>query len=69
MQVLTFCEFGLKTPIHVPKMGVLGDLTPKWGTISSEPPKFTNDCRNTSFESLGVKIGLKLLPVGVAKNG
>ena len=23
-----FDEFGLKTPIHAPKIGVLGDLTP-----------------------------------------
>ena len=27
MQVLIFCEFGLKMPIHAPKMGVFGDLT------------------------------------------
>ena len=30
-----FHEFGLKTPIQVPKIGVLADLTPKYGTISS----------------------------------
>ena len=28
MKVLIFCAFGLKTPIHAPKIGVLGDLTP-----------------------------------------
>jgi len=27
MKVLIFCAFGLKTPIHAPKIGVLGDLT------------------------------------------
>ena len=28
MKVLIFCAFGLKTPIHAPKIGVLGDLAP-----------------------------------------
>ena len=28
MKVLIFCVFGSKTPIHAPKIGVLGDLTP-----------------------------------------
>ena len=28
MHVFRFCEFGLKTPIHAPKLGVLGFLTP-----------------------------------------
>ena len=28
MQVLVFRDLGLKTPIHAPKIGVLGDLTP-----------------------------------------
>jgi len=27
MHVLVICEFGLKTPIHAPKMRVLQDLT------------------------------------------
>ena len=27
MKVLIFCAFGLKTPIHARKIGVLGDLT------------------------------------------
>jgi len=27
MKVLIFCAFGMKTPIHAPKIGVLGDLT------------------------------------------
>jgi len=31
--------FGLKIPIHAPKITVLGDLAPKWGDISTEPPK------------------------------
>jgi len=28
MKVLIFCAFGLKTPIHARKIGVLGDFTP-----------------------------------------
>jgi len=28
MQVLVFRDLGLKTPIHVPKIGVFWDLTP-----------------------------------------
>jgi len=27
MKVLIFCVFGLKTPIHAPKLGFLGDFT------------------------------------------
>jgi len=27
MKVLIFCVFGLKTPIHAPKIAVFGDLT------------------------------------------
>ena len=32
MNVLIFCAFGLKTPIHAPKIGVFGDLTPLVGS-------------------------------------
>jgi len=32
MKVLIFCVFDLKTPIHAPKIGVLGDLTPLVGS-------------------------------------
>jgi len=32
MKVLIFCAFGLKMPIHTPKIGVLGDLTPLVGS-------------------------------------
>ena len=32
MKVLIFCAFGLKTPIHAPKIRVLGDLTPLLGS-------------------------------------
>ena len=33
MQILIFCTLSLKMPIHVPKIGVLGDFTPKWGAV------------------------------------
>jgi len=39
MPVSRFREFGLKTPIHAPKIGVLGDFTPKWGAVSTKPKK------------------------------
>ena len=39
MQVLIFCELGLKTPIHAPKIGVFEGFDPKWGGISTKPPK------------------------------
>ena len=32
MKVLIFCAFGLKTPIHAPKIGFFGDLTPLVGS-------------------------------------
>jgi len=32
IKVLTFCAFALKTPIHAPKIGFLGDLTPLIGS-------------------------------------
>jgi len=72
--VLTICMFfdfmsGLKMPIHAAKMGFLGGLTHYMGAISSQPPKGTSGCRNTSYEPLSVKITLKMWPVGVMKNG
>jgi len=33
MQVFRFREFGLKTPIHAPKLGFLGVWPPKWGAM------------------------------------
>jgi len=35
MQVLIFCEFGLKMPIHTPKLFFGGTLSPNLGAISS----------------------------------
>jgi len=38
--VFRFREFGLKSPIHAPKIGGFGSiLPPKWGTISTKPKK------------------------------
>ena len=48
MHFFRFHDFGLKTPIHAPKMGFFGDLTPKMGAISSRTSKCTNGCRNTA---------------------
>ena len=36
---LIFYELGLKTPIQVPKMVILGDLTSKWGAVLSRPKR------------------------------
>ena len=38
MHVFRFHEFGLKTPIRVPKMGFLGDLT-QVGAMLTRPQK------------------------------
>ena len=34
-----FCPFGLKTPIHAPKIGVFGGFTAKMGSNINETPK------------------------------
>ena len=61
MQILIFCEFGMKTPIHDPKMGVFGGCDPLNGRLSHrDPPKGTNGCRNTSYEPLSAKIAQKM---------
>jgi len=39
MQVLIFCELGLKTPIHAHKMEMWEIWPTKWRTVSSRPPK------------------------------
>ena len=39
MKLSIFCPFGLKTPIHAPKIGVLGYFTPKMGSNVNETPK------------------------------
>ena len=39
MHVFRFREFGLKTPIHAPKLGVLGVLGPLNGEQCEKIPK------------------------------
>jgi len=39
MQILIFCTLSLKMPIHAPKIGVLGDFTPKMGSSTNDIPK------------------------------
>jgi len=39
MKLSIFCPFGLKTPIHAPKIGVLGYFTPKIGSNINISPK------------------------------
>jgi len=57
VKVLLFCEFGSKTPIQAPKIGVLGLLPLKWGAVTTEFSKGTCGCENTSFGAKIVKIG------------
>ena len=40
MHVFRFHEFGLKTPIHAPKIGGFGGILPsKWEAMSTKPQK------------------------------
>jgi len=39
MQILIFYTLSLKMPIHTPKVGVLGDFTPKMGSSMNETDK------------------------------
>jgi len=39
MQLLLFRDLGFKTPIHAPKIGFLGDLTPKWRAVIATPKR------------------------------
>ena len=39
MQILIFCTLSLKMPIYAPKIGFLGDFTPKMGSSMNETPK------------------------------
>jgi len=50
------CSFGLKTPIHAPKLGFSGDFTPKMGSNVNETPKGTSLREFASFEPSVVKI-------------
>ena len=45
MKLSIFCQFGLKTPIHAPKVGFWGISPRNWGEISTKPPKGTSPGR------------------------
>jgi len=57
MKVWIFGTFGLKTPIYVPKVKVLGGNLPpcKWQQYQRNP-KGTSLCESTSFEPSSTKI-------------
>jgi len=63
MKLTIFCPFGLKTPIHAPTNGG-GYFTPKWGAISTKPPKGTSLRESASFEPSNIKIRQRVSPVG-----
>jgi len=42
MEILIFCTFGLKTPIHASQICVFLGYDPLSGVISTEPPKGTS---------------------------
>ena len=44
-------------PIHAPKMGFVGDLSPKWKTVTPCSTKGSSLHRNTSFDVQIVEIG------------
>jgi len=49
MKLSIFCPFGLKTPIHAPKLGVFGGFHPQNRVaMSTKPPKGTSAGRNGS---------------------
>jgi len=56
MHVFRFCEFGLKTPIHAPKIGVLGELNPLNGEPYQRNPKGTSLRESVLFEPSRAKI-------------
>ena len=49
MKLSIFCPFGLKTPIHAPKLGVFGGFHPQNRVaMSTKHPKGTSAGRNGS---------------------
>jgi len=62
-----FHQFGRRTPIYALKIGVLGIWPPKWGGISTKPPKGTFLVEKTSYDVEIVKIGPPVRPVRVTK--
>jgi len=49
MKLSIFCPVGLKTPIDAPKIVFWGEISPpKWGAMSTKPPRGTSAGRNSS---------------------
>ena len=61
MHVLRFREFGLKTPIHAPKLGVLGENKGRGGAILTPTNSFLLLGVYTSVSNL-VKIDEEMRP-------
>ena len=59
-----FCPFGLKTPIHAPKLGFWGYFNSKMGSNVYETPKGTSLPESASFEPSSAKIRRRVWPVG-----
>ena len=64
MKLSIFCPFGVKTPIHAPKIVFWGILPPKWEAMSTKPPRGTSLRESASFEPSSVKIRRRVWPVG-----
>jgi len=47
MQVLIFCDLGLKTPIYASKIGVLGGFDPLNGELRHRDPQKALPCVET----------------------
>jgi len=63
MQVLIFYKFVWKTPIHVPKVEVFGDLKPKWLVMSTKQnPSMGLTCKCASKKMGKIKNGY-ILPI------
>jgi len=51
------CAFGLKFPIDLPKIELLGAFTDRIGSGNKLTPKDICGCENTSFDAKIVKMG------------
>jgi len=63
-KVWIFGAFGLKTPVHAPKVGVWGILTPRMGSNINETPNGTFLHEFALFEPSSAKIQRPVWPVG-----
>jgi len=58
-----FQEFGLKTPIHDPRLGIFWIIPPKWGEMPAEPKKGTSMRESASFEPSYANTRRRVSPV------